>query len=176
MRIRTIILTIVLSLLFASVLPAAQRSIKVTAKTPSGKAIPLYTGSYALVIGNGDYTKGWDPLPGAIRDVKDVARALQENGFQVVLKTNLTRSGFNRALGDFFYKYGRNKTNRCFFMYAGHGHTQQMFTDEALGYLVMVDAPPPEKDFVGFEMASVDMQAIVTQAKKTKAKHVFVHV
>ena len=172
MRIRTIILSIVLSLLLASSLSAAQRGIKVSAKTPSGKSIPLYSGSYALVIGNGDYTKGWDPLPGAIRDVKDVARALEENGFNVTLKTNLTKNTFSRTLGDFFYKYGRVKTNRLLFYYAGHGHTQQMFTNEALGYLVMVDAPPPEKDFVGFEMASVDMQAIVTQAKKTKAKHV----
>ena len=72
MRIRTIILTVILSLLFVSDISAAQRGIKVTAKTPSGEAIPLYSGSYALVIGNGDYTKGWDPLPGAIRDVKDL--------------------------------------------------------------------------------------------------------
>ena len=172
MRIRTTIFTIILSLLFASVLLAAQRGIKVSAKTPSGKSIPLYSGSYALVIGNGDYVNGWDPLPGAIRDVKDVARALQENGFQVILKKNLTRNGFNRALGDFFYKYGRDKTNRLLFYYAGHGHTQKMFTNEDLGYLVMVDAPVPEKDPVGFEIASVDMQVIVTQAKKTKAKHV----
>ena len=85
MRIRTIILTIILSLLFASVLPAAQRGIKVTAKTPTGKSIPLYSGSYALVIGNGDYTNGWDPLPGAMRDVKDVDRALWGNGFNVTL-------------------------------------------------------------------------------------------
>ena len=79
-------------------LSANQRGIKVTAKTPEGKTIPLYSGSYALVIGNGDYTKGWDPLPGAIRDVKDVARALKKNGFNVILKTNLTRNSFNRAL------------------------------------------------------------------------------
>jgi hypothetical protein len=52
MRKRTIILTIILSLLFVSVLPAAQRGIKVSAKTPLGKAIPLYSGSYALIIGN----------------------------------------------------------------------------------------------------------------------------
>ena len=171
MHIRTIILTIVLSLLFASVLPAAQRGIKITAKTPSGKAIPLYSGSYALVIGNGDYTNGWDPLPGAIRDVKDVARALKENGFKVILKTNLTRDGFNRAFGNFFYEYGRNKTNRLLFYYAGHGHTQKMFTNEDLGYLVMVDTPVPEKDPVGFNLSSVDMQTIVTQAKMTKARH-----
>jgi len=56
MRIRTAILTIILLFLFASALPAAQQGIKVSAKTSSGKAIPLYSGSYALVIGNGDYT------------------------------------------------------------------------------------------------------------------------
>ena len=172
MRIRTTILTIVLSLLFAPVLLAAQRGIKVTAKTPSGKAIPLYSGSYALVIGNGDYTNGWDPLPGAIRDVKDVSRALKENGFNVTFKTNLSRNTFNRAFADFFYKYGRNKTNRLLFYYAGHGYTQKMYTGEDQGYLVMVDAPAPEKDPVGFDIASIDMQVVVTQAKKVKTRHV----
>ena len=78
MRIRTTILTIILSMMFASNVPASQRGIKVTAKTPTGKSIPLYSGSYALVIGNGDYTNGWDPLPGAMRDVKDVSPPLNE--------------------------------------------------------------------------------------------------
>ena len=172
-RFTTILLSSVFIFLILSAnVCATQRGIKVTAKTPTGKTIPLYSGSYALVIGNGDYTNGWDPLPGAMRDVKDVARALQENGFQVILKKNLTRNGFNRAMGNFFYKYGRNKTNRLLFYYAGHGHTQKMATEEDLGYLVMVDAPVPEKDPMGFRLSSVDMQAIVTEAKMTKAKHV----
>jgi len=140
------IFIIILSLLIASNLLAEQRGIKVTAKTPAGKEIPLYKDSYAFVVGNGTYTKGWDPLPGAIRDVKDVARALEENGFNVILKTDLTRDDFNRAFGSFCYKYGKDKNNRLLFYYAGHGHTQKMFTDENLGYLVMVDAPVPEKD------------------------------
>ena len=148
------------------------RGIRVTAKTPNGKEVPLYSGSYALVIGNGEYTKGWDPLPGAIKDVKDVTRALKENGFEVTLKTDLTRNEFNRVFGSFFYKYGRDKNNRLLIYYAGHGHTQKMATGEDLGYLVMVDAPTPEKDPMGFRLSSVDMQTIVTEAKLTKAKHV----
>jgi len=163
---------LIANLFFISEVFANQRGIKVTAKTPDAKAIPLYSGSYALIIGNGNYTNGWDPLPGAIRDVKDVARALKENGFKVTLKTNLTRNGFNLAFGDFFYKYGRDKTNRLLFYYAGHGHTQKMATDEDLGYLVMVDAPVPEKDPRGFRLSSVDMQSIVTEAKLAKANHV----
>jgi len=172
MRRHTIIFTIILSLLLASNLPAKQRGIKVTAKTPAGKEIPLYSGSYAFVVGNGSYTNGWDPLPGAIRDVKDVARALEENGFNVVLKTNLTRNEFNRAFGSFCYEYGKDKNNRLLFYYAGHGHTQKMFTNENLGYPVMVDAPVPEKDPMGFRLSSVDMQTIVTEAKMVQARHV----
>jgi hypothetical protein len=172
-RIQTIVLCAFFLSLFPSTnLLANQRGIKVTAKTPSGKAIPLYSGSYALVIGNGDYTNGWDPLPGALRDVKDVARALKENGFNVTLKTNVTRNAFRQAFGRFFHKYGSNKTNRLFFYYAGHGYTQKMYTGEDQGYLVMVDAPAPEKDPVGFDIASIDMQVVVTQAKKVKARHV----
>ena len=151
---------------------ARQRGIKVTAKILSGKTIPLYTNSYALVIGNGDYTNGWDPLPGAIRDAKDVTRALENNGFKVINKTNLTKKAFSRAFGNFFHEYGRDKNNRLLFYYAGHGHTQKMATEEDLGYLVMVDTPVPEKDLLGFNLSSVDMQSIVTQAKMTRARHV----
>jgi tetratricopeptide (TPR) repeat protein len=174
---RTLIISFLTILLFANLflineLYAKQRGIKVTAKTPDGKVIPLYSGSYALVIGNGDYTKGWDPLPGAIRDVKDVSRALEENGFQVTLKTNLTKNDFDRVFSDFFYKYGRDINNRLLVYYGGHGHTQKMATEEDLGYLVMVDAPDPDKDPMGFRLSSVDMQTILTEAKMTKAKHV----
>ena len=81
---------------------SAQRGIKVTAKTQDGKSIPLYEESYALVIGNGNYTRGWDSLPGASKDADDVAKALERNGFQVTLKKDLTKSAFAAALSAFF--------------------------------------------------------------------------
>jgi formylglycine-generating enzyme required for sulfatase activity len=151
--------------------PAAW-AVRVVATTPEGKEIHLYNNSYALVLGNGNYSNGWDPLPGALRDVDDVAKALKKNGFKVTLKKNLTRESFNRAFGRFCHKYGRDENNRLLFYYAGHGHTQKMATNEDLGYLVMVDAPSPQSDPVGFEMASVDMQTMVTRAKKIKSRHV----
>ena len=152
-------------------LSAQTRGIQVSVKTSKGRAIDLYRDSYALVIGNGNYTdKGWDPLPGAVRDVKEVAEALKKQGFKVTLKTDLTRDGFNQAFSDFVFKHGAGKDNRLLFYYAGHGHTQQMATDEQLGYLVMVDAPGPE-DFGAFSLHSVDMVSVVTQAKNIYAKH-----
>ena len=166
----SVFFALVLSVFFFA--EPASWGLRVVATTPDGKEIPLYNNSYALVIGNGHYTKGWDPLPGALRDVNDVARALEKNGFKVTLKKNLTKDSFNKVFGRFCHKYGRNKNNRLLFYYAGHGHTLEMATGEDLGYLVMVDASVPEKDPVGFTLSSVDMQAIVTQAKMIKARHV----
>jgi len=90
----------------------------------------------------------------------------------VTLKKNLTKGSFNEVFGRFCHKYGKNRDNRLLFYYAGHGHTLEMATGEDLGYLVMVDAPVPEKDPMGFNLSSVDMQAILTQAKMIKARHV----
>ena len=47
-----------------------------------------------------------------------------------------------------------------------------MITGEDLGYLVMIDAPVPEKDPMGFRFSSVDMQVIVTEAKMIQSQHV----
>ncbi len=150
----------------------ATRGIRVTIKTPEGKEIDLYRDSYALVIGNGNYGKGWDPVPGAIRDAEEVAEALKTNGFKVTLRTDLTKDAFNRVFGEFVRHHGKDRDNRLLFYYAGHGYTEKMATDEELGYLVMIDAPAPEKAPVGFSLASVDMQALVTQAKMIRSKHV----
>ncbi len=152
---------------------AGTRGIKVSVKISEGHVIDLYDDSHALVIGNGNYRKdAWDPLPGAISDVKEVAVALEKNGFNVVLKTDLTKDGFNRVFADFVHKRGKKKNNRLLFYYAGHGYTRKMATGEDLGYLVMIDAPGPEIDPVGFELTSVDMDSLVTQAKKIRSKHV----
>ena len=35
----------------------------IVAKLPNGKEISLYETVYALVIGNGDYSNGWNDLP-----------------------------------------------------------------------------------------------------------------
>ena len=42
---------------------------QISVHTETGE-IALYTESYALVVGNGSYTNGWDPLDGVLRDVE----------------------------------------------------------------------------------------------------------
>ena len=149
-----------------------ERGMKpIAVRTHTGKAINLYEASHALIVGNGNYTH-WKPLPGALRDVKEVKLALETHGFNVTLKTDLHKADFDRAVAEFVLEAGRAKANRLLFYYAGHGYTRKSATNEDLGYLVMVDAPQPTQDAVGFELASTDMKTLVTQAEKIQARHV----
>lgn len=143
----------------------------ITVHTKGGKAIELYKDSYALVVGNGNYTNGWDLLSGALKDVKEVETVLKKHGFHVTLKKNLTKAQFDRAFAEFVLRSGKDPNNRLLFYYAGHGYTRKSAADEDLGYLVMVDAPAPGVDEVGFELESIPMESLVTQAEKILARH-----
>ncbi len=143
----------------------------ITVHTTAGE-IQLYKDSYALVVGNGTYTKGWDPLEGALKDVKEVETALKKHGFNVTLKKDLTKAKFDRAFAEFVLKSGEAANNRLLFYYAGHGYTRKGATGEAFGYLVMVDAPTPEVNKIDFELESIPMESLVTQAEKILARHV----
>ncbi len=164
------ILVCVISLVTVTTVPDTRGMMRV--KTSEGNTIQLYSGSHALVIGNGDYRKGWDKLKGAVSDAKEVTEALKKHGFQVTLETNVTKDEFDRAFGQFAVDYGREKDNRLLFYYAGHGHTEKMTTGDELGYIVMVDTPTPEADPVEFGIKSVDMVSLVTKAKMIRANHV----
>ncbi len=161
-----------LCLVAANELPPQRGMKPIKVRTRTGKEIELYRDSYALVVGNGTYTaEGLNPLKGAVQDVEEVAAVLEKHGFKVTLRTNLTKAEFDRAFAEFVLKSGKKKNNRLLFYYAGHGHTRKSATDEDLGYLVMVDAPLRHQDEVGFELKSVDMKSLVTQAEKIQARH-----
>ena len=164
--------TVCFSLCLITIGAQTSRGMKtITVHTKEGKAIELYKDSYALVVGNGNYANGWDPLEGALQDVQEVAATLEKHGFNVTLKTNLTKAKFDRAFAEFVLNSGKDAKNRLLFYYAGHGYTRESAAGEDLGYLVMVDAPAPGEDEVGFEVESIDMESLVTQAEKILARH-----
>ena len=151
----------------------SQRGMNVTVRTEGGEAFDLYKDSYALVIGNGAYPvkNGWNPLPGAVNDVKEVAEVLEHQGFNVILKIDVTKAEFNQAFSEFIYDFGKDPDNRLLFYYAGHGFTTKAATGEDLGYLVMLDTPSPA-NAAEFDLYSVDMVKFVSDSKKIHAKHV----
>lgn len=150
-----------------------QDGMRVTVETVDGEEIALYKDSYALVIGNGAYRvkNGWNPLPGAVEDVKEVAEVLERHGFKVTLKIDVTQAEFNEVFSAFIYESGKDKDNRLLFYYAGHGYTTQVATGDAHAALVMLDTPSPA-NAAAFDLYSVDMVKFVSDAKKIHAKHV----
>ena len=148
------------------------RGMKISVRTSAGEHIELYNASYALVIGNGNYTNGWDLLPGALQDVKEVAEALKTHDFNVTLKTDLTADEFEDAFLTFVLEHGADETNRLLFYYAGHGYTLPLANEQERGYLVMVDAPEPDTDKLGFVRESVNMETLVGESKAILARHV----
>ncbi len=176
-RVSLSFILVVLVILLLSFHPSSSQESeaikKVDVKIPGGETIALYKGSYALVVGNGNYTKGWDPLPGALKDVDEVARVLEEvHHFKVVKKKDLTRNEFLQVLTQFIHEYGKQTDSRVLFYYAGHGHTEKLENGEDLGYIVMVDAPSPGQDPIGLNLCSLDMQWLNSESRKIRAKHV----
>ena len=151
----------------------SERGMHIIVHTENGKELTLYKDSFALVIGNGAYPvkNGWNPLPGAVKDVKEVAEVLKRHGFNVTLKIDVTKDEFNKAFSKFIYESGKDKDNRLLFYYAGHGYTTRAATGEDLGYLVMLDTPSPE-NAGEFDLYSIDMVKFVSDSKKIHAKHV----
>ena len=155
--------------LFAQATPGIKT---ITVRTQQGEEIELYKDSYALVVGNGSYTEDWSQLSGARQDVDEVADALEEHGFSVTLKKDLTKSEFEKVFTDFVVNAGGDPYNRLLFYYAGHGYTQKSATGEDLGYLVMVDTQSPEKGAINFKLKAIDVASLVTQTKLIQSRHV----
>ena len=150
--------------------PQTNRGMKISVRTNTGEEIELYKASYALIVGNGNYRNGWDPLPGATRDVQEVAAALKTHGFNVTLKTDLTKDKFEDAF-ETFVQNGKNEDARLLFYYAGHGYTEELADGEPLGYLVMIDAPFVTSGRIDGSK-SVDMKWLVTQSLRMQSRHV----
>ena len=161
----------VIVLVIASAL-FSQHDMKITVRTEAGQDIPLYSNSYALVVGNGTYTNGWAPLNGALKDVKEVAAALEKHNFNVTLKTDLKKTEFEDAFETFIKSVKGDKNSRLLFYYAGHGYTETLRTGEELGYLVMVDSPIPAIAGEIDGSKNINMESMVTQAKRIDALHV----
>ena len=136
-------------------------------QSPQGTQIlSSYSGSYALLIGESQYTHGWSKLitiPGELQQVQDLLTA---KGFQVEKSMNLNAKQLESRFKAFIDQYGFDKNNRLLFFYSGHGHTRN-----EKGYLVPTDAPNPNFDEKGFLQKALGMNQILTWARRIEAKH-----
>ena len=160
---------------FSATLAAqAERGLQISTITDAqGQEVILYKASYALVLGVSQYTHGWPKLPGVERDVAEIKRVLEAEGFQVTTKMNLDRNGLDQAFTEFIGRYGQAPDNRVLFYFAGHGHTVATTYKEELGYLVPVDAPLPKtkEDIPAFQNKALPLKRIEEYALQIQAKH-----
>ncbi|MGD8765029.1 MAG: caspase family protein [Desulfobacteraceae bacterium] len=153
---------------------ATSRGIMLKAKTATGteKEIRLYSGYYALVIGCGDYQRGWPSLPNPVKDAMQVAALLSSMGWTVDVLKNPDGNTFQRTLNKLVAGPGRNRDMAILLWFSGHGHTIEEADGTKLGYLVPVDAPDPNKDLFGFLERAISMRRIETVSKQIRSKHV----
>jgi len=93
----------------------------------------------ALLIGNDNYDKNANKLKlGAlnnpVNDARDMAKALKGLGYQVILRTNVNKTAFNRAVRDFRQRLSQGGGVGLFY-FSGHG-----FQYENINYLMPLQA------------------------------------
>ena len=126
----------------------------------------LYGSSYALVIGIDEYSGGWPRLSNAVRDAKEVAAGLSEQGFEVTTLLNPTGDKLRSELRNFFGLTGADPEARLFVWFAGHGYTEL-----GEGYLVPADAPDPSDPL--FRVTALHMGDVGSMVRIARSKHVF---
>jgi Caspase domain len=89
----------------------------------------------ALVIGNSEYAAHSMKLANPANDAAAMNRALQDAGFETVVKLNVKRVDFYRAVTEFAAKLIRDPRTVGLFYYAGHG-----VQADGENYLIPVDA------------------------------------
>jgi hypothetical protein len=89
----------------------------------------------ALIIGNSNYANANLKLANPANDAAAMQRALQDAGFQTIVRLNAKRLDFYRAVDEFSAKIIRDPHSVGLFYYAGHG-----VQSEGSNYLIPVDA------------------------------------
>jgi len=149
-----------------------KRGVQIIEIPVNGSRTKLYDNSYALIIGESEYTNGWSRLNGVKTDIPAVKKALESHGFEVVVKENITSDNFDKTMKAFIANYCQKLESRVLIYYAGHGHTiLNQISEEPMGYVVPVDAPNPAIDKSGFIAKAVDMQQFNNYAVQIQAKH-----
>jgi uncharacterized caspase-like protein len=104
----------------------------------------------ALVIGNGNYVSARN-LSNPVNDATDMANALKELGFEVILGTNLSLKQMNDKVREFGDKLKASGGVGLFY-YAGHG-----IQVGGRNFLIPVEADIPREDEVNFNALNLDL-------------------
>jgi hypothetical protein len=117
----------------------------------------------ALLIGNNNY--GTTPLRNAVNDAKDLADALKELGFQVIMRENASRREMIEGIREF--DKALEGANTALFFYAGHA---MQFKER--NYLIPIDAAMGSEEDVTF--FSVEVAQIFDRMDRARTRFNFI--
>jgi hypothetical protein len=132
----------------------------------------IYKESRALVIGVGDYTKGWPDLSYAPKDAREVSNKLIQMGFETKLVLNPTYDRLTAELDKFTYDWGKDYNKALLLYFAGHGETEILADGTRLGYIIPTDCPLHKRNPLQFSQKSISMKDIEVLSLKIKSRHV----
>jgi hypothetical protein len=144
MKLRVLAFAWLLSILFTGVAPVSQAAGAAT------------DARVALVIGNATYKSS--PLKNPVNDARAIGRALQELGFEVMLKENLSQQALMASLREFGNRLKQTGGVGLFY-YAGHG-----MQVKGANYLIPVDADIASEDEVRY--LSVDANQVLDKMEE----------
>ena len=166
---------LILSVIFCSQLSHAvdedRGYQKVKILNSQGRKVSLYKESHALLIGASEYKNGWPKLEGVKNDIEELSALLKGQDFHVVVVENPSYNQMIGAFTDFINRYGLDPDNRLLFFFSGHGYTAEQSYGPEIGYLVPVDAPNPDENFIEFMKKAVDINQIDVFARRIQSRH-----
>ncbi len=121
--------------------------------------IPVWAARHALVIGNNDYPGA--PLRSAVNDARDLAAALRQRGFEVLLSENVSREAMFQAIRDFGARL--REGDIALFFYAGHAI---QLRDR--NYLIPVDAKVQQEEDVTYY--SLDVVEVLQRMDRARTR------
>ncbi|MFN3548047.1 MAG: caspase domain-containing protein [Mesorhizobium sp.] len=154
------------------------RAARAVYEVAPGVLKPTYEdGSYALLIGVGDYDmaadgrQAWRDLPAVRDELERLGDVLERmHGFEVETVFDPTSIEIETALKDFVNRHGAKPNARLVFMLAGHGTTTESFGKKT-AWFVPRDAPamnPPAP----FRNTALNLRRVEEWSEVMEAKHV----
>jgi hypothetical protein len=118
---------------------------------------------YALIIGNNNYQNEVLPLTNPANDAEDIAKAVKELGYDVVLKTDVTLTDMMKLIEQFTASLRRNAESEGFFWFAGHG-----LSIKEKHYLLPIDVNPSSENMI--ERTSYAVDELMAEIERTENK------
>ena len=135
--------------------------------TASGKSMQVSRGSYALLIGAGEYSGDWPRIGGQDSLLAELGQVLHDQGFTVQSVLNPDSDALEKAFEEFIERYGYEPGNRLLFFFSGHGATRK---DGRMSYLVPVDAPSFHQKPQMVKRKALSMSRVLAWCREMEAR------